>query len=648
MKKVILFVIFTISLVFSLCAWSSNKPIIYRDFVWTMPSIANDDPFYFRPEGNAYMSSGIQVSIDDLSNLQLECIEAMNTKIWDNYYPFYGHTVDTFKFEIVIFGNYSPSRYVLRCTNTTSSSVYYFCDESGNLIYSVSATSDNLFLKPLYDLINVIKNTLSNIFGSVDLIESYVDGIESALDSLSGKLSYNNQSIAYYAYYINSRIQNVFTRLGTVDSHIQSIMDYVDGVEGLLTDIYGRQQDTIDAIYEVSQDIIDNAKDLVLISNDYLDSNSDPIERRTIPYESATDICAYMNEHFYGKKINVVDADTATVVSRYFIHCYLSDSGLICVKYSAFLDRGSVYTGYLCDPRIVLLQAKSPTYGQYFTAVINNVDVSLMGLLASVDANVAYLHADIVGMASVLNTINNALTIDGIRIDNSSSNPIHTYSVPDTLYSTGFTTNGNDVPYPLIHIAWDAACNLIADLNSDSIGDNINHISRGGGSTSDRSVVSAYIDDNNYLRVTTQSGSLTPTVSYLCDPQQSLYIADPAPHSVDHWLDFVTIMSQIDGRLARLEGYTDGLESLIGTTNSSLSSIQGINSAILSHLDSADLVNDSFISDLVEDWGDHFVYTVLNSDNVLSLFNSAFGDLPSDLDWDGARGFFEAFYRGDE
>ena len=65
-------------------------------------------------------------------------------------------------------------------------------------------------------------------------------------------------------------------------------------------------------------------------------------------------------------------------------------------------------------------------------------------------------------------------------------------------------------------------------------------------------------------------------------------------------------------------------------------------------MDSSDLVDDDFISDMVDDWGDHLVYSVLSSDNVLSLFNSAFGDLPDDMQWGEARNFFQAFYRGDE
>lgn len=138
-------------------------------------------------------------------------------------------------------------------------------------------------------------------------------------------------------------------------------------------------------------------------------------------------------------------------------------------------------------------------------------------------------------------------------------------------------------------------------------------------------------------------------------------IIEAIPDGVDVE-EIIPYLQRMEGTLNSIYFDVEDIKDSSDSINSSLSNISSYsediasycdsiletNQAILAHLDSSDLADDSFVSGLVDDWGDHLVYTVLNSDNVLSLFNSAFGDLPSSLEWGQARLFFQQFYRGDE
>lgn len=663
---------------------------------WTMwiPDIGAGDMFEFYPiqmDSNSPM-----YSYDTLSDFCASINENIASGSFNDYFPFSDYS-GGFHADIVSYGSYSPARYVirLRCYNSTYGP-WYLAVQGGSTVYAVRDVDNPSKLKPLFDLVSSITADIDHIdtmlttslpalfktttgsgtYTVADLeynIWQSVDGLEDALSTISGKLTYSNQSVAYYAYMINSRVNTTNSRLlATVNGTSYSaaallgnIWQAVDGIEGQLDNIYSRQQDTIDAIYEASQDIISNSKELVLISNDYKDQNDDILEHRTIPYESATDICAYLNENFYSKKIDIIDPNTGVKATRWFVHSYITNSGLIGVKYSSFNTAGSSsYTGYLCDKNIVLLEAKQPTYIQYLTATVNNADVSLAALLASVDANITTMSADVDAMASAVANINTKINAGlTLQFGDSSSNPIYTSQVGNDLYLSSYATDNEGVSYDLISSPYQSTTDIIGYINSEMVGKAITRLPRRG-DTRDGEMVCyvdhAYLDNNNMIRVAARNALGTLAQYFLCSPEMALYqsIAQPLLDlsSISAYIqDIDTEIHSTNNALGRLEVYTDGIEGLIRTGNQSLSNIQTntdyiklIDQAILNHLDSSDLVDDAFISDMVEDWGDNLVYTVLSSDNVLSLFNAAFGDLPSDLDWAGARGFFEAFYRGDE
>lgn len=103
----------------------------------------------------------------------------------------------------------------------------------------------------------------------------------------------------------------------------------------------------------------------------------------------------------------------------------------------------------------------------------------------------------------------------------------------------------------------------------------------------------------------------------------------------------------------QLEGYTDGIEGLITTGNSNLSSLVSSNNdivdgitAIQEWLEGRDVLDYEVIRDLIDTWGSSLTYTVLNSDNIIGLFYKAFGDVPSSVDWSRAKNYFDSFYAG--
>lgn len=103
----------------------------------------------------------------------------------------------------------------------------------------------------------------------------------------------------------------------------------------------------------------------------------------------------------------------------------------------------------------------------------------------------------------------------------------------------------------------------------------------------------------------------------------------------------------------QLEGYTDGIEGLITTGNTNLSTLISSNNdivdgiiAIQEWLEGRDVLDYEVIRDLIDTWGSSLTYTVLNSDNIIGLFYKAFGDVPSSVDWSRAKNYFDSFYAG--
>lgn len=677
---------------------------------WTMwvPDIGQGDMFEFYPiqmDSNSPM-----YSYDTLSDFCASINENIASGSFNDFAPFSDYS-GGFHADIVSYGSYSPARYVirLRCYNSTYGP-WYLAVQGGSTVYAVRDVDNPSKLKPLFDLVSSITADIDHIdtmlttslpalfktttgsgtYTVADLeynIWQSVDGIEDALTTISGMLTYNNHPIAYYAYYINSRVDTTNSRLlatvnGTsysaaallgniwqsvdgVENSLTSLIGYVDGVEGQLTNIYSRQQDTNDILDNIYTAVSAESLNPVLVSSSLVDSNDEDYPRETIPYESAAHIVAYLNEHFYSKKVATI-SDQNTIASRWFMHAELTQNGYIRVRCSAYNNStSSVYSYYLCDLHHNILIGAQPTYIQYLTATVNNADVSLAALLASVDANITTMNANVNAMAEAVANINAAFNMGGLHLDlgNSSSNPLYTTQAANDLYLSSYATDTGGVSYDLISSPYQSTTDIIGYINSEMVGKEITRLPRRG-DTRDGEMVCyvdhAYLDENNMIRVAARNAVGTLAQYFLCSPEMALYqsVAQPLMDlsSISAYIqDIDTEIHSTNNALGRLEVYTDGIEGLIRTGNQSLSNIQSntddiklIDQAILNHLDSSDLVDDAFISDMVDDWGDHLVYTVLSSDNVLSLFNAAFGDFPSDLDWAGARGFFEAFYRGDE
>lgn len=95
-----------------------------------------------------------------------------------------------------------------------------------------------------------------------------------------------------------------------------------------------------------------------------------------------------------------------------------------------------------------------------------------------------------------------------------------------------------------------------------------------------------------------------------------------------------------------LETYVQDSNLALDQVNTGLNVINGAVQRIAEWLDSQDVLDNQYISDLVSTWGDNLVYSIMNSNNIISLFHSAFGDVPSYLEWGRARQFFDSFYSG--
>lgn len=610
-----------------------------------IPDIGSDGVFVFQPDTGVGMSTSYncQVSYETLDGYCQSLNQNISSGSFNDYYPFnLAQSADhQFLCELRIYGNYNPSRYVIRLVDVTSPSrgPWYVAYKNGDLIYCVSDAYNQFSLGPIYTLLNTIdihigniytavdtvETTLGNIFGAVDGIEGYLSTIDSSLKYVSGSTTYtvanlcnsiksNTSTISSRLYYNSTTagrsvyetwkaVDDVENLLGTINTSISTVGGKLDtlhtdnsATDSILNDIYSRLGTMNDNI------TTSNAINPVLVSNTLVDDNDNAYTRYPLPYESATEIVAYLNEHFYAKKVAIYDSTNA-IANRYFRFAYLaSGSNLICVKYSAFNDATHpVYTAYLTDMNHNIFYARDPVYTEYLTTTVNNTQVSIVALVANVDANITSVSLDINAMATGIATMNNTLTpiaqaianmdikmnaiatavanmqnsftLGGIHINTSTSDPIYTSVLPDVLYSTGYKTDSSDVAYPLVHLALDAASTLIGNINSNSIGDPIHHIVRDGSSYSDRQILSSYVDDDNYIRVVTQTGNNSPTVSYLCDPRQNLYVVDSQPAVVDHWSQFVQIMSGISNQLTSIDGHISALTQPLNNINTSINNL---------------------------------------------------------------------------
>lgn len=604
MKRNIIFLSLLLVLVCSMSGWS----------MW-VDEITEGEWVYFNV--GSFSPSGGPISYQTLSDICASCNQNIVDHNFDKMYPFYDYPSHIFVAEIVTLGSYSTPRYVIRLRDTSSNPIspLYFVDSHLYYVYAVDDTKNDHILGPLYDL----------LYDALPAIIDYTDGLEHSLSTISSRINTAGNRLLKT---VNGVSYSAADLLYNSWSQLQTIGGYVDGVESTLTSIQNRLLKESDGVRYTAADLlfnswrqlqtiggyVDNVEDklttqsnllsslntnvsslLNAVSEDHFvigylsdsDGNSFPVQ--LIPSGSADDIISYLNSQYQGKTILYLSRDGLSSYSVILNRAWLTSDRYIAVS-ARSSPSSSSYTYYLCDPSNVIFKVSDDNY--------NDELAQLLSALENVSVN----------------------------INNSSSSSTTNITTLVTPITTMVTTTAN------INTKLDSLVGKL-DINIGSI---VDHLDLGFGDVVD--AIQALPSSN--------VSALIPYVDQL----------EPYTDDIERLLTYNNTS------LTNLSLYTDDLEDLVTTSNSSLSNISSYsedissycdsilqtNQAILAHLDSSDLVDDVAISYLVKDWGDHLVYTVLNSDNVLSLFNAAFGDLPSDLEWGQARMFFEQFYRGDE
>ena len=580
---------------------------------------------------------------------------------------------------VALYSGNTDTTYSLCPSNKTDGCYYYSSDnlDPDFLIYFISSSCSNME-GYLYSIQNMLTSSLPALFttqtgqGTLSVAElqykvwQSVDGLEGSLSSIDSKFTT-----------LNSRVNTIQNRLiKTVNGtsytvsdlaynawqSIQTIAGSVSRSEGYLTTMDGNIEGIYAAMYEVSKDIQNSNFPYQVVSSSSVDADGNDWPRVYIPYETSTDIVSFLNSHYQNRKVSMMTNNDTTVI-RWFVRADLSDNRYIRV-YCSNVQGSNPYLYYLCDVNHEIYVSKQPTYIDYLTATVNNTTVGITTIVADVDASLTNLNTTVTGLAEAVANINASFSLGGLHLDigDSASNPIFTTPAASDLYLSSYLTDIEGNNYTVISSPYQSSTDIIGYINSEMVGKPITLLPRQGTREGEltRYVDHAYLDNNNYIRVLAKTAAGAVSSYFLASPEMSIYqsVAEALFDSsalLQVVNDIDTEIHGTNNALGRIEVYTDGVEGLLRTGNQSLSDIytntnalKNIQQSILDHLDSSDLVDDDFVSDMVDDWGDHLVYTVLSSDNVLSLFNAAFGDLPSDLDWAGARGFFEAFYRGDE
>lgn len=508
------------------------------------------------------------------------------------------------------------------------------------------------------------------------LLNTYVDGLESSLTSVDSKITTLNsrliKTVNGTTYTMSDLGYNAWQKLvdisGYVDQIEGRIIKVTDSGSYTLADLgyniwqntsttnssLSTMQTTVSNIYTSLQD--NSNYPFCVVASSSVDSEGVEWERAYIPYESATDIVAYLNNHYQNRKIKMLNNDYVQS-NRFFRRAVLSENGYIRVYCSANQNTHSESQYYLCDLNHNIIVSNSPTYLDKLNSLETAITQVSVDVTNSTTNNSTSFSSIIAPITTLVNaSANLELGIDDINLNIGSlidtidvgfddiigaigDIPAPAVSRGD-LYLSSYTTDATGNAYSVIQSPYQSTTDIIGYINSEMVGMPITLLPRQGvrdETALTRYVDHAYLDSNNFIRVVARNLEGAAFSYFLASPEMAIFQSLTQSDSftlVQYVDDIESLLRASNEKLDNLKDYTDDLED--------------ISSSILAHLDSSDLVDDQFVSGMVDNWGSHLVYTVLNSNSVLSLFDSAFGDLPSDLDWASARGFFQAFYRGDE
>lgn len=613
---------------------------------------------------------------------------------------------------VALYSGNTDITYSLCPSNKTDGCYYYSSDnfDPDFIIYSISTSCSNME-GYLYSIQNMLTSSLPALFttqtgqGTFSVAElqykvwQAVDGLESTVSSIDTKLSTTNtrllniynrlaKTVSGTTYTAADLFYNVWQQtitnggyvdgvegsLNTISGYVDgiegkldSVISYVDGIEGSLGTLHSDLSSSNQTMTDIKS-VLDDINTEQIASSYTTDATGNDWETIDISYEAANEIVAYLNTHYVGKKVSIIGTDlTQDASSRYFIRAYLAPTLHYIVIRCSTRDDGthSVYAYYMCDRHHAMYVYSDPTYQSQLQNIYNklnnldsNIDVDIVPVMADLDAYFADMTAYVSGVATAVANINTSFSLGGLKISigDSPSNPIYTTPASNDLYLSSYLTDAQGVSYDVISSPYQSSTDIIGYINAEMVGKPIKLLPRQGTREEalTRYVDHAYLDENNYIKVLAKTAAGAVYSYFLASPELAIYQSlandlffdDSAILQVVQDID--TEIHSANNLLGAINGNTDGLESQINSLSHTITDIYDTNTAILAHMDSSDLVDDDFISAMVDDWGDHLVYTVLTSDNVLSLFNSAFGDLPDDMQWGEARNFFQAFYRGDE
>lgn len=322
--------------------------------------------------------------------------------------------------------------------------------------------------------------------------------------------------------------------------------------------------------------------------------------------------------------------DIATIIANI--------SGKVSNIYDSIGVKSSTYT-LISDLHTV--QQRTTTINTSCTSIKTTL-ISIDSSITTIDANisgiataVATMNNSISGIASAVANMNNSFTLGGIHINTSASDPLYTFSLPDKLFSTPYSSyDGNTLP--TIVIPYESGTALISDINADNQLIPLTHISNDGQSTSTRYLVSAYLDNNNYIRVYNRGSSVGSNVynGFLCDETQRLYKVEPQSVGVDHWSDFVNMMSTMQTTLNNIHSRLGDVNSSLGTINTSLGTVNTSINNLLDYVDNRDFITTPRLVDWLSHYSSYLsrVLTTPFEKYFVKMFGSTwlFENIPTD------------------
>lgn len=572
------------------------------------------------------------VSYQTLSDLCYDVNSFISQGLYDSIEPFKSHG-HLSCFIRVYDQNDSPVRYVLSVKYGIT--YYNFVNSSGGLYFAYADSDSPMTGKPFYLLLNSINSTCNAIYGQLTMS---------------------------------------YTRLGTIIGYVDQIEGYIDGIEGYIDGVetsLGHIESYTDGLETSLQDVISLLSPVQYGVSATSDSSGSSYSYVELEYDTASSICSYLNSFFVGHSVRLLSRSNDSVIGYYeFQYAYISGNR---IRFRVIGSNGSPTTIFACSSRHVLFNVKSP----------NNINVSG-------DINATLDDTDIINALDTINDSINDLIISP------SDQSLSQFCCGHLSFS-----DGSDLPF--VTISYEAASNLVAILNAELQGKKIGYLRQDTEVydsvnfracymadnmikvvRSDSTSVNAFLMSRNHILIKysdpTYKTVLASVDSKLDDIETALYgelatrsstalvpVGETALSILNNTAlvetstslilsDFGSLIAPEVGIIALAGDILDAITE--GTGNSAitqrLDQIKNkidINNnklqAILDHLDSSDLADYDSIELLVSNWSSDVVTAISSSNNIATLFDSAFGDsahLFQYSDWVTARDYFLNFF----